>query len=100
MSTFTPGPWTHDSNTTDLITADSDGEPVCEIARREWTGGTDDALSEEEAANAALIAAAPDLLEACRQCFERLTDNDMIALGSHPLTQILAHAIAQAEGRA
>ncbi len=39
------------------------------------------------------------LLEACKVAFERLTDNDMVLLGSYGLTKQLERAIAKAEGR-
>lgn len=48
--------------------------------------------------NSRLISAAPDLLEACKLCFERLSDNNMIEKGSYNLTVILQKAIRKAEG--
>lgn len=47
-------------------------------------------------ANARLIAAAPELLEACRAAFERLTDNDAVSLGMRPLTKQIQAALEKA----
>ena len=49
-------------------------------------------LTWEDHANAYLIAAAPDLLEACQMALDNL--------GTHPDVQILHNAIAEATGRA
>ncbi len=42
--------------------------------------------------------AAPELLAACEKAFERLTDNDMMQIGSFGLTKILEAAISKAKG--
>lgn len=53
-------------------------------------------------ANAVIIARAINshdvLLEACEAAFERLTDNDMIGLGSYPLADQILAALKLAKG--
>ncbi len=85
MSAHTPGPW--------LINGEFDSEisveiasaawPICELDPVEW--------SPEEIANARLIAAAPELLEACK-----LVSSDH---GSSAALRAVLKAIAKAEGR-
>ncbi len=58
-STHTPGPWTHDPET-ERIYAEGGGRWIASVGEV----GTD--TDGESAANGALIAAAPDLLEALR----------------------------------
>lgn len=73
MSDFTPGPW--------LLRTTPTSAGLCHIvSAADWRGafiygdgirkGVDDALpkAQELAANARLIAAAPDLLEALKRC--------------------------------
>jgi hypothetical protein len=69
---FTPGPWTiyddgHKDDASDIVMAQIDGEnyDVCHIA-------PEIPISERKA-NACLIAAAPDMLEALQLVVERLS---------------------------
>ena len=61
MSKHTPGPWTVGPDGMDVI---GDGSPVCHLGQygeiKPWRG------CKNLNANARLIAAAPDLLEACK----------------------------------
>lgn len=76
MTQHTPGPWDASSfQEGDLAQAyyvtNNDGRRVCLIAgygerKRSRSPKSDDALNAEDVANARLIAAAPDLLEALR----------------------------------
>jgi len=94
--THTPGPW-HATLDEPLITVETgergDAE-ICVVEPRATAGG----FTDEEKANARLIAAAPDLLAACRAAGDAIFDTrlgkDELAL----LTQLGA-AIAKAEGR-
>ena len=52
---------------------------------------------ENSNANARLISAAPELLQACKDVLERLTDNDAIKLIGYNYTVILSAAISKAE---
>lgn len=77
----TPGPWfAHDAS--NLLTHDESG-PLYRIGPDEYTsvaevrpGSEDDDLPAQTEANARLIAAAPDLLEALEQCVEKLWTTD------------------------
>lgn len=88
MTTHTPGPWTHHAGAYfDTITA---------------ANGTVIVSAEIDAANAPLIAAAPELLAALKAvtyelgtiCNRRLTTDEQIAL------EAARAVIAKAEGRA
>lgn len=86
---YTPGPWVVEE---DGWISSEDGDPICMIQE----GGFNDLLTmfANDRANAGLIAAAPDLLEACKAMLEYanvFTDSD-----AHRMT---AAAIAKAEGR-
>jgi hypothetical protein len=50
-------------------------------------------------ANAHLIVAAPELLEACKLAFERLTDNDAMKIIGYDLVNVISKAISKAEGK-
>jgi glycine/D-amino acid oxidase-like deaminating enzyme len=67
MSKHTSGPWDVDPNDKFAVTADCDGLQVC---------GTEyeDRADDENAANARLIAAAPELLDVCKVARGALID--------------------------
>jgi hypothetical protein len=100
----TPGPWQR-VGTHYVARMDGDGYKrgaVCKMAN------TDDAViycagasSLEDAANAALIAAAPDLLAACKSALAALNDPDMDCyLDAESLEVALESAIEKATGQA
>jgi hypothetical protein len=64
MSSFTPGPWNIFQSIG--LEVEADGIPICEI----WQRGDE----EQEQANARLIAAAPDLLEALKEVLSSWED--------------------------
>ena len=90
MTKHTPGPWTSYSVSTD--TSRRVGPPKYAVAEIKPTG-----RHQEDAANANLIAAAPDLLEALRDIlFNSVHGN---GLDAHYKAQDRARAvIAKAEG--
>ncbi|RKQ38549.1 hypothetical protein [Enterobacter sp. R1(2018)] len=100
MSEFkgTPGPWSagedEESMATSIITAGS-GDILCVV-------GTFMTSIEEDLANAALIAAAPDLLEALQRLKTEITlsDVDMDYIESHfrPWLDKAQAAISKATG--
>lgn len=105
-SKHTPGPWGLERNgfDTDGIRVASDGGRGPTIA---WVGadtiGEDNRehLSAEGHADACLVAAAPDLLEACRGAVDlsRRCDLQIDAVLGVPEVRALLAAIAKAEGR-
>jgi hypothetical protein len=75
----TPGPWQAVTNDTGAFAIESDGDLTAVICQRaDWPSRKDESL-----ANARLIAAAPDLLEALQECATRLEKAGIFG-GSHP----------------
>ena len=64
MNTHTKGPWTVETRSIVAIEAADHCGPIAEIRARLDLPACDRAVEETRQANAALIAAAPDLLEA------------------------------------
>ena len=97
MSKHTPGPWTPSAS---RVNANND-ERICWIAP--LVGH--DVCGDREIANARLIAAAPELLEACRSALALIDANFHYADGKAsssydmPVRIALVAAIAKAEGR-
>lgn len=92
MSAHTPGPWTvleHSWSDTS-ITAPSTPNAVCSLDINHATEESQEADEKLMAANARLIAAAPDLLKACQQA--------LYALKGREHDQFLREAIAKATG--
>jgi hypothetical protein len=58
MSKCTPGPWEVSDNPRETTIVGKNGSFICEVQTH---------LLEEELANARLIAAAPELLDACKK---------------------------------
>lgn len=85
MTQHTPGPWDASSfQEGDLAqtyyVTNNDGRRVCLIAgygerKRYRSPKCDDALNAEDVANARLIAAAPDLLKACRLMLDAVNEH-------------------------
>ena len=91
MKTHTPGPWTVHGIT---ITHESDG---CEYP---IASCTDTPIGFEEAtANARLIAAAPELLDAAKAAITRFKEDGIGGYHMlHPVA-LLVNAVAKAEGK-
>lgn len=71
MSKHTPGPWTvqereHSFRVVDSRALKFDNSRLCDV--QHWAGATRGPDREEARANARLIAAAPELLEALKLC--------------------------------
>lgn len=87
VTKHTAGPWDIIQETLDridIITCDKDGDPNGRIAciiRVAWCN------ADEENANAQLIAAAPDLLEACRVALIQIRQDNDDRKSEHRLTQ-------------
>src|SRR5437868_3901379 len=105
---YTPGPWksriASPSDATLIVAGpapDGDGyERICTVRAREDRDYSKD--DDRALANARLIAAAPDLLEACRltlQILENLTTEDYSRGGDKPARKALEAAVAKAESR-
>lgn len=96
MSGHTPGPWHIDYAAAGGGNIQSVNGPV---ANTRWFGNTQkEAL--EDFANARLIAAAPDLLEALKDLARSLSDSDEDGLTEYADVMVAARsAIAKAEGR-
>lgn len=100
MSAHTPGPWELDHGEDgDNFTIRADGEFVTRLTKSRYT---DDRRDPEAYANAALIAAAPDLLAALKSLADEYGPNaGSMAIGSprRELWRAAGAAIARAEGR-
>jgi len=92
----TPGPWTYTDNGEE-ITIDC-GEIYGAAVL--WAGDSDDWPHAQQLANARLIAAAPQLLEACIQARAALPDRSLCESGGQrSVVDMLNAAIAAAEGK-
>jgi hypothetical protein len=93
----TPGPWTQyrDSRGNVRIQGNVQGGPVAFIEEMNNTGGT-----EQDHANARLIAAAPDLLAACQEIIDGMVDgkNSTNKNVTMYAIQMVKSAIAKATG--
>ena len=90
VSKHTPGPWRIDE-WGDIVAGLRDIAETAHI----WNDGGDDTLPEMRRANARLIAAAPDLLAACKALLDAI-EGDSIAYW-HPIWDDVRAAIAAAE---
>lgn len=88
----TPGPWRVENSVLNIIAQPTPYLPDGLIAATRYLGNAPERET-EHAANAALLAAAPDLLAACRKVVNNWGD-----LHPKDLQQLRA-AIAKAEGR-
>jgi hypothetical protein len=102
MSGHTPGPWKiggQSGNPGEGEEISADGRLIA------WTAATydededEDVVTEEDRANAKLIAAAPDLLAALRYAVTVMQDYDIDEHLSGEF-EVFTDAIAKAEGRA
>ena len=94
--THTPGPWT----TQDYYAEKSDWFDICaEHAENGIIGSTYCQSYEQNRANAYLIAAAPDLLDALRSAQQQLEQYEQERTGETFNDPFINAAIAKAEGR-
>lgn len=95
MSAHTPGPW----HVAGGVIRDGHDHDVAQIyGMRHWEPGFGPLSVDEQNANANLIAAAPDLLEACRETLRVLEDPRSTTAMPHT-ARMLKAAIAKAEGK-
>jgi len=94
-TTHTPGPW---SLEVDAVISDATEAHICTVLGGEGTRFIDDEDNQECLANARLIAAAPDLLDALKEVQDWANDGFRVALRDDQKAKIAA-AIAKAEGR-
>lgn len=93
MSKYTPGPWRVGGKEKRVIFA-ANGDVVARTAAY----GEQSETPEAESGNAALIAAAPDLLGACKSALRALKDNLEPGCMDADAIAGLEAAIAKAEG--
>lgn len=87
MNKHTPGPWNIDNHPDQIWITDSDNNSaICKVMH----------MRSEAEANARLIAAAPDLLEALDQIQRRIAAGDLDEWSLQSLERIAADAIAKA----
>jgi len=104
----TPGPWTTAGLLAGTATIrnplwEGNSQPIARIHRRLSENRNEDGshawLDDEANANARLIAAAPDLLEACEAALSDLSARDAVHYhGDTTVTSRLRSAIAKATG--
>ena len=109
MGTHTPGPWHYESGAVWEHEGDGDAPGTVAIALRgSRRGGSEYRSPAEDAANMRLIAAAPELLEACRNLvatLESLWESRELSAPRYVQCQLgtaathATKAIAKAEGR-
>jgi len=95
--THTPGPWKI-ASTVSAHYIESEG---CEVARVDLIGAPEVRVL-EDAANARLIASAPELLEACEVANQFFEENDDFTDGEYPIPGFILDmriAIKKATGR-
>jgi len=97
MSQHTPGPWSINSDGEHgLITIyhrDMGHKQICDMCLVAMDGNHE--LDQEERANAYLIAAAPQLLAACKAALNEL---ESVLEKTNAVLDLLANAISKAEG--
>ena len=102
MTEHTPGPWDVHGDRHTLI-GPRNGKQMLAKALHSYCVPRWSLTLEEAQANARLIAAAPSLLDACRECLHQVsTDSDLDELVTRPdkydrLEELLRAAIAKAE---
>ena len=97
--THTPGPWSYETDDSALNAVvygkgRKQGQRKQHVAEV-WSG--DDRSTEVAEANARLIAAAPEMLEAIRKALNEITWSSVE--GSNSVVDALSNAIAKAEGK-
>lgn len=109
MTKHTPGPWEQYSNV--IVKFGEIGGAVCLVAEPECTTTGDvtpinwmrSKRRDEASANARLIIAAPDMLEACKLALKRLerlgAEDDMDTAGPCPACEAIRTVLAKIEGK-
>jgi len=93
MSNHTPGPWEIWDRDKKSPIINGQGDQVCIVSFTETRGMI--VKPERSMANARLIAAAPDLLNGCKEALVYCQSDPAI----YPLISLLKQAISKAEGK-
>ena len=97
---FTPGPWLVEADDSCIVFQKSSRRIICDIERANVTGSK--AHQDRQEADAQLIAAAPDLLEACKLFIEYdkndATDGVAMMFAYSYMLKACRAAIAKATG--
>lgn len=98
---FTPGPWELDSSGQRVWNPKIKCGHIAHIYCKDSSSGTKFYRDETAKANARLISAAPELLEACKYAFENLRPKGNVKkdFSGHLAMATLSKAINKAEGR-
>lgn len=97
LNKFTPGPWIISGRMTKYVEARIGGGLIQEVASCGPTDA-DGGYGEQQHANALLIAAAPDLLEALELVLDRAQWDEHCYLGTEVESKVV-DAIAKARGQ-
>lgn len=90
----TPGPWAHHNTPTPFIYVNAGGLPICQI----YTSTAHGQSMGEQFANAHLIAAAPELLEALQKMLPELRGLSIVSDTAAEMLREAEAAIAKATG--
>ena len=93
-SKHTPGPWAHHNTPTPFIYVNAGGLPICQI----YTSTAHGQSMGEQFANARLIAAAPELLEALQKMLPELRGLSIVSDTAAEMLREAEAAIAKATG--
>jgi len=101
---YTPGPWEPDIRLAQAMVTDSNGNAIADIARHEFSATEQSYADVCIAANARLIASAPDLLSALQEAYNAIAwdipGGNLSDTEAETLLDTIRAAIAKAEGRA
>ena len=90
----TPGPWAYHNTPTPFIYVNAGGLPICQI----YTSTAHGQSMGEQFANARLIAAAPELLEALQKMLPELRGLSIVSDTAAEMLREAEAAIAKATG--
>ena len=90
----TPGPWAHHNTPTPFIYVNAGGLPICQI----YTSTAHGQSMGEQFANARLIAAAPELLEALQKMLPELRGLSIVSDTAAEMLREAEAAIAKSTG--
>ena len=91
MSNHTPGPWFFNDDNDHITSELREGKAEIAICETGWS----EPFESEQQANARLIAAAPELLEALQAMFAATADTEIHGVAGSPL-ELARYAIAKA----